>query len=78
MAAQRPVAISGHFPRFKSAKPVIFHVTFEVNQNGEVENLIGGEAAPEPMLDEIRKIRFQPATSRGQPIRSSAKLELSY
>jgi len=76
--AQRPIAISGHFPKYKSAKPITFHVTFDVNQNGEVENLIGGEAAPESMLDEIRKIRFQPATLGGQPIRSTAKLELSY
>ena len=76
--AQRPIAISGHFPRYKPPKPITFHVTFEVNQNGEVENLIGGDAAPEPMLDEIRKIRFQPATLGGKPIRSSAKLELSY
>ena len=73
-----PVAISGRLPKYQPPSRVTFHLTFDVNQKGDVENLLCAEAAPDSILESIRKIRFQPATLAGQPIRSTAKLELSY
>jgi hypothetical protein len=73
-----PIAIKGRLPKYKPPAPSTFHLTFDVSETGEVENLTCAEQAPESILDDIRKIHFQPATSGGQPVRATAKLELTY
>jgi hypothetical protein len=58
--------------------PATFHFTFDVNQQGDVDNLRCAEPGADIVLEALRKFKFQPAMANGRPVRVPATLELSY
>jgi len=76
--ASRPVLQSGRLAGLLGPAPATFHFTFDVNQQGGVDNLRCAEPGADIVLEALRKFKFQPATANGQPVRVPASLELSY
>jgi len=46
-----PVAIKGRLPKYKPPAPSTFHLSFDVSETGDVENLTCAEPAPESILE---------------------------
>ena len=76
--ATRPELQHGSFKDLTAPAPATFHFIFEVNEHGDVENLQCAESGGEVAMRAIRKFKFQPAMTNGQPVRVPASLELSY